>query len=175
MRTLFDLDMHDYDPAGKVFRRDSARCICIRSGKIMMVHSKKYDYYKFPGGGIEEGETLAEAMIRESREEAGLVVIPESVAEYGSVLRKSRSGDPGVSCFMQMNYYFICRAEEELTQTEQDDYEAEEGFTPVWVAPEEAIRVDRGEHLTGGKRVMGTRESGVLELLMKEGYFKERA
>ena len=175
MRTLFDLDMHDYDPAGKVSRRDSARCICIRGNKIMMVHSKKHDYYKFPGGGIEEGETLAEAMIRESREEAGLIVIPESVAEYGSVLRKSRSGEPGIAAFLQMNYYFICRAEEELTQTEQDDYEAEEGFTPVWVAPEEAIRVDRGEHLIGGKRVMGTRESGVLELLMKEGYFKERA
>ena len=138
----------------------------------MMVHSKKHDYYKFPGGGIEEGETLAEAMIREAREEAGLVVIPESVAEYGSVLRKSRGSEPGVSAFLQMNYYFICRAEEKLTETQQDPYEAEEGFTPVWIAPEEAIRVDRDPHLIGGKRVMGTRESGVLELLMKEGYFE---
>ena len=172
MRTLFDLDLHDYDPDGPVFRRDSARCICIRDGKIMMVHSKKYDYYKFPGGGIEEGETLAEAMIREAREEAGLVVIPDSVSEFGCVLRKSRSSEPGVSAFLQMNYYFICRAEEELTETQQDPYEAEEGFTPVWIAPEEAIRVDRDPHLIGGKRVMGTRESGVLELLMKEGYFK---
>ena len=172
MRTLFDLDLHDYDPDGPVFRRDSARCICIRDGKIMMVHSKKYDYYKFPGGGIEEGETLAEAMIREAREEAGLVVIPDSVSEFGCVLRKSRSSEPGVSAFLQMNYYFICRAEEELTETQQDPYEAEEGFTPVWIAPEEAIRVDRDPHLIGGKRIMGTRESGVLELLMKEGYFE---
>ena len=172
MRTLFDLDMHDYDPNGKVFRRDSARCICIRGGKIMMVHSKKYEYYKFPGGGIEEGETLAEAMIREAREEAGLVVLPETVSEYGMVPRKSRSEEPDIACFMQENYYFTCRAEEELTQTEQDDYEAEEGFTPVWVTPEEVIRVDRGTHLKDGKRVMGMRESGVLELLMKEGYFQ---
>ncbi len=171
MRVLFDLDLHDYDPAGKVFRRDSARCICIRDGKIMMVYSKQYDYYKFPGGGIEEGETLEEAMMREAREEAGLVVIPESAAEYGVVPRANKSSEPGIACFRQDNFYFLCRAEEELTETEQDSYEVEEGFTPVWVTPEEVIRTDRDAHLTGNKRVMGAREAGVLELLVKEGYF----
>lgn len=175
MRILFDLDTHDYDPQGPVFRRDSARCICIRGGKIMMVHSTKYDYYKFPGGGIEEGETLTEAMIREAREEAGLVVLPDSVSEYGVVPRKSRAREPGVACFAQDNFYFICRAEEELTQTQQDPYEAEEGFTPVWVKPEDAIFTNRGTHLTGSKHIMGAREAGVLELLIKEGYFKERS
>ena len=43
-----------------------------------MIHSLKYDYYKFPGGGIENGENPVEAMIRETREEAGLVVKPET-------------------------------------------------------------------------------------------------
>ena len=34
-----------------------------------MIHSIKYDYYKFPGGGIENDEDPVEAMIRETREE----------------------------------------------------------------------------------------------------------
>ena len=57
-----------------------------------MIHSLKYDYYKFPGGGIENGENPVEAMIRETREEAGLVVKPETVKEYGYVRFTSRGG-----------------------------------------------------------------------------------
>ena len=46
-----------------------------------MIHSLKYDYYEFPGGGIEENETPVNAVIRKTMEEAGLSVIRESVRE----------------------------------------------------------------------------------------------
>ena len=76
MRLLFEMDMKDYGECTHSFRRDSARSIIIRNGKVAMIHSEKYDYYKFPGGGIENGEDPIEAMIRETQEEAGLTVIP---------------------------------------------------------------------------------------------------
>ena len=88
MRLLFELDLHDYAECTRTFVRNSARSIIIRNGKVAMVHSLKYDYYKFPGGGIEKGESPVDAMIRETREEAGLVVIPETVREYGYVHRQ---------------------------------------------------------------------------------------
>ena len=91
MRLLFDMDLHDYGSCTRSFVRNSARSIIIRDGKIAMIHSLKYDYYKFPGGGIEAGENPVEAMIRETREEAGLVVIPETVREYGYVHRIQKS------------------------------------------------------------------------------------
>ena len=91
MRQLFDMDRHDYDDCTRAFVRDSARSIIIRDGKVAMVHSLKYDYYKFPGGGIEAGEDPVDAMIRETREEAGLVVIPETIREYGLVHRAQKS------------------------------------------------------------------------------------
>ena len=87
MRLLFEIDTKDYDLNGVAFIRHSARCINIKNGLVAMVHSIKYDYYKFPGGGIEEGESKENAMMREAREEAGLVVIPGSVKEYGYVHR----------------------------------------------------------------------------------------
>ena len=71
MRLLFEMDKHDYDECTHSFVRDSARSIIIRNGKVAMIHSLKYEYYKFPGGGIEQGETPVEAMIRETREESG--------------------------------------------------------------------------------------------------------
>ena len=91
MRLLFVMDKKDHGECTHFFIRNSSRSIIIRNGKIGMIHSQKYDYYKFPGGGIEEGETPVEAMIRETREEAGLLVIPETVQEYGYVHRILRN------------------------------------------------------------------------------------
>lgn len=76
MRVLFEMDKHDYDHCTHNFVRNSARSIIISGKKIAMIHSLKYDYYKFPGGGIEGEESPIAAMIRETREEAGLVVKP---------------------------------------------------------------------------------------------------
>ena len=69
MRLLFEMDKKDYDQCTHTFTRNSARSIIIRKGKVAMIHSIKYDYYIFPGGGIENGENPVEAMIRETREE----------------------------------------------------------------------------------------------------------
>lgn len=72
MRTLFTLDKKDYDENSPLFIRPSVRGIIIQAGRIAMVHSLKYDYYKFPGGGIEGEEEQLETLIREVKEEAGL-------------------------------------------------------------------------------------------------------
>lgn len=71
MRILFEMDKKDYVPNVSVFSRPSARAIIIKDRKIAMVYSKKYNYYKFPGGGIENGECMEDALIREVLEETG--------------------------------------------------------------------------------------------------------
>ena len=52
------------------------RCsaVIIRGGKILLIRRIKPDeeYYVFPGGGVEEGESFEEAMIREIKEELNL-------------------------------------------------------------------------------------------------------
>ena len=95
MRTLFEMDKKNYDSSGKVFYRPSVRSIIIRGGRVAMVHSLMYDYYKFPGGGIESGETRHQALIRETAEESGLCVVPDSIQEYGCVRRIEKSDKPG--------------------------------------------------------------------------------
>lgn len=87
MRTLFCLDMKNYDPAWPRIIRPSVRAIILAGDRLLMVHSLRYDYYKFPGGGMEKGESQIETLIRETREEAGVQVIPGSVEEYGVVHR----------------------------------------------------------------------------------------
>ncbi len=172
MRLLFEMDAGDYDRNGVAFVRHSARCIHIKNGLAAMVHSIKYDYYKFPGGGIEKSESNEAAMIREAREEAGLVVIPGSVKEYGCVHRVEKSSHDGADYFIQDNYYYLCDVEGRVQAQDLDGYEAEEQFTLEYVEPGKAIFVNRNANHGPKDQIMLEREARVLELLKEEGYFR---
>jgi 8-oxo-dGTP diphosphatase len=39
---------------------------------VLLVHRPRYDDWSFPKGGVEEGETLEEAALREVEEESGV-------------------------------------------------------------------------------------------------------
>ena len=170
MRLLFTMDAKDYGPDAKRFVRPSVRGIILKGSTIAMVHSLKYDYYKFPGGGIEEGESYPAALCREVREEAGLQVKKDSIREYGLVprLEKGRRGE----VFVQDNFYYFCRTENLPVSQDLDDYEAEEQFTLSYVDPYFAIRVNRQRPHGPKNQNMLEREARVLELLLEEGYFK---
>ena len=170
MRLLFEIDKIDYDLNGVAFIRNSARCINIRNGLVAMVHSIKYDYYKFPGGGIEEDESPENAMIRETQEEAGLIVIPESVKEYGYVHRIQKSDHDDADYFVQDNYYYFCDVEEVIHSQDLDDYEADEKFTLEYVKADKAISINRNVSHGPKDQTMLEREARVLELLREEGY-----
>ena len=168
MRHLFTIDLHNYDPNGTRQERPSVRAIIIEGGKVLMVHSLKYDYYKFPGGGIEPGETHRVALCREVAEEAGMAVIPESIKEYGLVHRRSRGHNADL--FIQDNSYYLCTVSGNVGQT-LDDYEAEERFIPEFVTPEHAIHVNLHHDHQGKWGVVQERESRVLQMLIDEGFF----
>ena len=171
MRLLFEIDLEDYDKNGKAFIRPSARAIIIKDNKIYMVHSLIYDYYKFPGGGIEKNEFNIDALIRETAEEAGLVVIKDSIKEYGYVRRIQKSDHEDYDIFLQDNFYYICDVEESRIKQNLDDYEYYEKFTLELVDPRIAIDTNRNKNHGPKDMVELEREAKVLELLIKEGYF----
>lgn len=171
MRELFVLDKKNYDPNGTVGRRPSVRGIIVRNGKIAMMHSLKYDYYKLPGGGMEPGESLEQTLIREVREESGLVVIPSTIQEFGYVRRREKGKYEEI--FEQDNYYFLCEAEPEIQEQQLEDYEAAELFVLEFVTPKEAIDAnENGNHLEKEDiitfRGMIARENRVLQTLQEE-------
>ena len=172
MRVLFDMDKKDYANCTRTCVRDSARSIIIKDGKVAMIHSLKYDYYKFPGGGIDKDESPVDAMIRETLEESGLIVIPHSVKEFGYVCRKQKGLFDEEECFVQGNYYYTCDVEEKRVTQKLDDYEAEEKFALEFVEPKVVIMKNRNVGKTPHHVEMFEREAKVLEILIKEGYFK---
>ena len=168
MRLLFTLDRGDYQEGKKAFSRPSARAIVIENGRVAMVYSQKYGHYKFPGGGIEVGESREAALVREAREEAGLVLDPQSIRPYGFVHRIERGDREPL--FIQDNFYYLASASA-LVPQELDGYEAAEGYTLRWVDPREAAAADRSliPAFEPRRRFMLLREAMVLEKLLAEG------
>lgn len=168
MRLLFTMDSGDYEEGGRSFSRPSARAVVIRDGRVAMVYSQKFRHYKFPGGGIEAGESREAALLREAREEAGLVLDPQSVRPYGFVHRIERGSEEPL--FIQDNFYYLASASAIVPQ-ELDGYEAEEGYTLRWVDPREAIELNKALTSVYKRKyhTMLLREAMVLERLMAEG------
>ena len=168
MRLLFDMDAGDHAGCTHTFERHSARSVIIRDGRTAMVHSLKYDYYKFPGGGIERGESREAALLREAREEAGLVLDPASIQPYGFGHRIEKGDREPL--FLQDNFYYLASASAFVPQ-DLDGYEAAEGYTLRWVTPGEAI--EQNKSLTNDYKrkyhTMLLREAMVLERLLAEG------
>jgi ADP-ribose pyrophosphatase YjhB (NUDIX family) len=65
----------------------------IHAGKMLIVRRARapaYGVFTLPGGGVEAGETLHEAIIREVREETALAIEPIGLAGYREVIGRDR-------------------------------------------------------------------------------------
>ncbi|MBO4638831.1 MAG: NUDIX domain-containing protein [Treponema sp.] len=155
MKTLFTIDLKNYDKKWQRSRRDSSRAIIkIGTNKLVLVYATKLGYYKFPGGGIDKGEDIVQALIREVQEETGLVVIPQSVSEYGVVHRLQKSSKIANTIFEQDNFYYECQVEDiegnpaqnesslKIINQTLDDYEDEAGFKLRVVSINEAMETN---------------------------------
>ena len=167
MRNLFTIDLKDYNDTDVIYKRPSSRAIIIKDGKIALVYSNKYNYYKFPGGGINESEDKIDALIREVKEEVGLIVIKNSIKEYGEVKRIQKSNLNQI--FYQENYYYLCDVENDLLKQNLDEYEQDEEFILKYVDPQTAIITNYNHQDNLFRKTMIDRDAKVLEILVKEG------
>ena len=58
MKLLFEIDKKDYREDGTVCIRPSVRGIIRKEGKLAMIYSRKYNYYKFPGEALSRGRAM---------------------------------------------------------------------------------------------------------------------
>lgn len=130
------IDLKNYDTKNAVFRRTAARGI-IKNGTQYLLIFSKYGDYKFPGGGMEKGESLEDTVIREIQEETGYHVIRNSIKEFGSVLER-RKGE--YEDIMEMDsHYFLCDVETEVGKRNLDKYEKEYDYQIIWTTLQYAM------------------------------------
>ncbi|MGW7679852.1 NUDIX domain-containing protein [Kribbella sp. NPDC054772] len=151
-------------PGGRTIERTAVRGVLSRDDELLLLLSKHGDY-KFPGGGVEVGETLEEALRREFDEECGyggVLVGPELVTTREEV----PAVDAGYDVFAMTSYYFTCSGGTPIGGQHLEAYEAGLGLTPRWVTVGQALDANRAV-LDDGVGVMRwlVRETAVLEWL----------
>lgn len=138
MQILLTLDKKDYEEGMPVFEKYSTRGVIIRDGKIATQHGSAGDY-KILGGGVEPGEKLEDALIREVGEESGLIVIPESIRPIGEIVERRRDLFEKNKIYVCHSCFFFCDAKAEMTQTHMTESEIEKGFHLEWATAQEII------------------------------------
>ena len=138
MTILKILDRMDYDISLPRYIKKSSRAIIQKNDKITMLYSNKYDFYCFPGGGIEKGETKIDALIRETREETGLNIIPKTIKEFGKII-EIRKDLQIEGIYEQHEFYYTCETENKIFEQNLTQDEIESGYQLVFVSIDEAI------------------------------------
>jgi ADP-ribose pyrophosphatase YjhB (NUDIX family) len=156
----------DLNAAG-VVDRTAVRAVIRRGDELLMVHSPVAGDHKFPGGGVEAGESLVDALVREVREECGRSLT--TVNGVRLVVDELRPGyEPG--WVLRMTSVYVDCAVGEVEHAQQlDDYEADLAFRAGGVAPQEALRINEAVVRAGGSQPWVAREIAVLRHLLSDG------
>jgi len=111
----------------------SARAIIFDQGKVLLLYSKKLDYYMFPGGRIESDESPETCVKREVLEETGYhVSIQQKTILINEYYRDSS----------WHSHFFLCQRNDQAVQ--ERSLTDEEHFLDiklVWMPVEEALMV----------------------------------
>jgi 8-oxo-dGTP pyrophosphatase MutT (NUDIX family) len=142
MKRLFTLyRAPGLDMSGTLLYRKAYRAIIWREGKLLMVKSRRFGEFKFPGGGQNDHEKAHDVLKREVAEETGYHIYSK-IVPFGSTMEYSADVKGQYDLFQQYSLYYVCRVHEEAGPTALEGYEIEYGYEPFWVTPEEAIAVN---------------------------------
>jgi len=115
-------------PKGKFKIRVSVYGIIINDGEILLINTKSTGKFYFPGGGVEIGEKIEEALKRELHEETGIRIEIEEFITFTEVFFYYDPWDEG---FQNYSFFYQCKP---LTlKLSENQMEHDEAEKPQWV------------------------------------------
>ncbi|MEP0072154.1 MAG: NUDIX hydrolase [Marinomonas sp.] len=150
------------------FLRLAARGIVLKGEEILMLYTQRYDDYTLPGGGIDEGENQIEGLIRELAEETGAQNI-HNVKAFGMYEEFRPWYKEGFDIVQMKSYCYTCDIDDELGETNLEDYEVKNGMKAVWINIHDAIQHNLDTIKNSDKKGMSIeRETFLLSLIRDE-------
>ncbi len=169
MRLLKSAIHPDVNPlTGTSFNRKAARAIVLKGTQILVMFTARYDDYSLPGGGIDDGESQIEGLIRELTEETGAQNIRD-IKEFGLYEEFRPWYKSGFDSVHMESYCFICNIDDELAAPKFEQHEINNGMKPVWMNIYDAIHHNEQTIKHSIKKGMSIeRETFLLRLIAKE-------
>lgn len=140
LKTITDKDFNSDIPAPEIYKeRKAARAIVFdKENNVALLNVTNFFYHKIPGGGVEEGEDIMQALKLEVMKEIGCEI--ENIKELG-IIEEYRNKH----ALHQTSYCFVAnllgdKGESMLTEKEKAD-----GFETIWLTLDEAIEVFKNE------------------------------
>lgn len=113
----------------------SAAALVTRGDEVLLIRSPRRGW-EFPGGMVEQGESVIQGLMREIREETGVEVqVTAFVGAYSNLVQKDGYGPlEGTKLPTVLNLTFLCE------YVSGDICLSEESTDVAWVSREEAMR-----------------------------------
>ncbi len=136
----------DESEKGKVYKQEhtrrSVRGVIVEGDKLLVIYLKNYGEYKLPGGGVEPGETLIEALKREVNEETGFTVT-DVIRPIGKIIHTRPDKQSEDELFTQISYYYVCSVNDVSSGIKPSENEIAYGIVPVWENINDIVSTNR--------------------------------
>ena len=116
-------------PKEKFKFRTSAYGIIKHGDKILLVNTRSSGKWFFPGGEVEIGESLEDAIKREVMEETGIEI---EVEKFLTFKQTYFYYDPFDQAFQNYAFFYICKPKT-FNLSEENQVEFDEAEKPEWV------------------------------------------
>ncbi|MCE5235563.1 MAG: NUDIX domain-containing protein [Clostridiaceae bacterium] len=163
MEKLLMIDAKDYTGDMPVFEKNAVRALILKGGLVAMQISK-YGDYKIPGGTVEAGESYAQALVREVREETGLIVDPSTIAEIGEIEEIRQDQFFKGQKYICHSLYYKCEVLPETVETDRTDNEIGKGYQLEW----NTMRNIYDKNMRLQKEPWSIRDTKFLELILND-------
>lgn len=148
----------------KIYHREAVRAVLLENDMIFMVHTVHGDF-KFPGGGIELGETHEEALRRELLEETGCE-IQSFGRKLGQITERRTDYMEPENIFEMVSHYYLCEGAKSVRRPSLSENEKELCLTARWLKVEEAFKNNEKILMENPKmKEWVRREAAVLKIL----------
>lgn len=166
MKTLAELtdgNMLGLPGMSKAKPRVTARAVVRRSdGLYALMHTAKYNMYMLPGGGVDEGEAVEDALRREIAEETGCLC--REIVPLGVVSENRAHAD-----YTQTSYYFAVTTEGAVEENHLTAEEMSNGTSLQWHTMEEMLHlIGDPVHAVYQRRFLQARDMAALYEYLKD-------
>jgi 8-oxo-dGTP pyrophosphatase MutT (NUDIX family) len=150
------------------FNRKATRAIVLNGEDILLLFTERYHDYSLPGGGIDDGESNVDGLIRELKEETGAHNV-KNIEEFGLYEEFRPWHKEGFDIIHMESYCYTCTIDEELLEPELEAHELSNGMCPVWINIHQAIAHNEETIAKSKKKGLSIeRETFLLKLIVSE-------